>query len=116
MISGNLDNEPLISLSEAAAWLGGRTGRRPNVSTLHRWAIRGCRGVKLETQAVGHMRYTSEAAIRRFLNAKPLEASQVVTVDVTPAKSPTVATADHSVAELKRRVFKGKPRAGGRAK
>jgi hypothetical protein len=115
MISGNLDNEPLISLSAAAAWLGGRTGRRPNISTLHRWAIRGCRGVKLETQAVGHMRYTSEAAILRFLNAKPLDPQPVVTVVITPTKSPAVTIADTTVAELRRRVFKTKSRAGGGA-
>lgn len=101
-----LDREPLITLSQAAAWIGSRTGRRPNISTLHRWALRGCRGVRLETQSVGHLRYTSEAAILRFLNAKPTEPQPVVAVEITPARSPAITVTDDSVLELRRRVFK----------
>ncbi len=108
-----LDCEPLITLSQAAAWIGSRTGRRPNISTLHRWALRGCRGVRLETQAVGHVRYTSEAAILRFMNAKPTEAQPVVAVEVTPARGAAITVADNSVADLYRRVFKGRRRATG---
>lgn len=111
-ITSPLDREPLITLSQAAAWIGSRTGRRPNISTLHRWALRGCRGVRLETQAVGHVRYTSEAAILRFLNAKPIEPQPVVAVEITPARSPTVTVIDDSVAELHRRVFKAARRGG----
>lgn len=101
-----IDREPLITLSQAAAWIGSRTGRRPNISTLHRWALRGCRGVRLETQAVGHVRYTSEAAVLRFLNAKPIEPQPVVAVEITPARVPAITVIDDSVAELHRRVFK----------
>jgi hypothetical protein len=103
-----LDHEPLIPLSQAAAWIGNRTGRRPNISTLHRWALRGCRGVRLETQAVGHVRYTSEAAILRFLNAKPIEPQAVVAVEITSARAPTINVIDDSVSQLRRRVFKGR--------
>ena len=106
--SAALDREPLIALSQAAAWIGSRTGRRPNISTLHRWALRGCRGIRLETQAVGHQRYTSEAAINRFLNAKPTEAQSVVAVEITPVRSPVIKVNDDSVDELHRRVFKSK--------
>jgi len=108
MISGNLDNEPLISLNAAAAWLGKRTGRRPNISTMHRWALHGCRGVILETLNVGYVRYTSEAAIRRFLNAKPTAPQPVVSVEIAPATAPIVSVGDGTVEELAKRVFRRK--------
>lgn len=42
--------------------------RREGVSTptVWRWAIRGCRGVRLETYTVGARRYTTEEAFARF--------------------------------------------------
>jgi hypothetical protein len=100
-----LDNEDLVVLAKAAAWIADRTGgRRPNISTLHRWATRGVRGVKLETVAVGHVRYTSIEAVRRFLSAKPVEPSPVVEVAVAPAE-PRRPTFSHA-GELERRLFR----------
>jgi hypothetical protein len=61
------------------------------------------------------MRYTSEAALLRFLNAKPLDPQPVVAVEIAPTKSPAVTIADTGVAELRRRVFKTKSRARGGA-
>jgi hypothetical protein len=61
-----------ISLSEAVDFLP----RRPNVSTLWRWATKGTRGVKLETWIVGGVRCTTPAALEKFLqrlNADHLE-------------------------------------------
>jgi hypothetical protein len=42
--------------------------RRENVdlSTVWRWALRGARGVKLESMAVGGRRYTTIEAVERF--------------------------------------------------
>lgn len=102
-----LDNEDLIVLAKAAAWIAERTGdRRPNISTLHRWATRGVRGVRLETVAVGHVRYTSVGAVQRFLNAKPAQVQPVATVTVSPVRPVTSKARDRSVAELKHRVFR----------
>lgn len=39
---------------------------RPSVPTLWRWALRGLRGVRLETIKVGGRRYTTFEAIDRF--------------------------------------------------
>ena len=43
--------------------------KRPALSTLHRWADRGVRGVKLESEWFGNRRVTSEGAIERFNSA-----------------------------------------------
>lgn len=58
-----LIEEERLSLSEAA--------RRLNVSpsTCWRWAMRGVRGIKLETQVWGVKRFTTEAALERFSEA-----------------------------------------------
>jgi hypothetical protein len=103
-----LDNEDLVVLTKAAAWIAERTGgRRPNISTLHRWATRGVRGVKLETVAVGHVRYTSIDAVRRFLNAKPTDPAPLIEVEVAPNRKPVCRQRAESFAgELERRVFR----------
>src|SRR4051794_14831263 len=59
--------EPLITLSQAAANLPRRRkGRKTHVSTLYRWATKGCRGNVLETLQVGGTRCTSSEALQRF--------------------------------------------------
>ena len=45
------------------------TGRRPSLSTLHRWRLRGVRGVKLQTVLVGGRRFVTEDAVREFIAA-----------------------------------------------
>ena len=103
----NLDREELVPLSAAAAWIASRTGgRRPNLSTLHRWASRGCRGVRLETVCVGHARFTSLEAVQRFFHSKPHNDEAVAVVNVSPVKPVTVEQSGDDVAELHRRVFR----------
>ncbi len=53
-------NETLKSLNEAATLEG------VHVSTLHRWRLKGVRGVKLETCRRGGSRCTSLQALQRF--------------------------------------------------
>jgi hypothetical protein len=43
-----------------------RPGKRINVSTVWRWVMHGCRGIRLETLIVGGGRYTSRQAVQRF--------------------------------------------------
>jgi hypothetical protein len=62
----NLMNENLRPLSEAVQWVPRGEGQRAHVSTMHRWASKGCRGVVLETLQVGGGRYTSREALGRF--------------------------------------------------
>jgi len=40
-----------------------------HVSTIHRYRLRGVRGIKLETILIGGIRYTSEEAIQRFIDS-----------------------------------------------
>lgn len=42
-------------------------GSRVHCATIWRWVLTGCRGVILETCFVGGKRYTSKAAIGRFI-------------------------------------------------
>ena len=59
--------ENLISLCDACSAF---PGRKISLATLHRWRLRGCRGVVLETAVVGGSRFTSREAIARFLTAQ----------------------------------------------
>lgn len=59
----DLSQEALIRLTEAVQFLPGQ----PHVSTLWRWCHRGVLGVRLETIVGGGRRYTSKAAIGRFI-------------------------------------------------
>lgn len=58
-----IESEDLLSLPQAAAEI---KPRRKHVSTLHRWRLKGVRGIKLETVMVGGHRCTSAQAIDRF--------------------------------------------------
>jgi hypothetical protein len=40
---------------------------RPHISTLHRWRLKGVRGVRLESILCGNNRFTSTEAIQRFI-------------------------------------------------
>ena len=55
-------SETLIPLTEAARSLPVPC----HVSTLHRWHLRGVRGIKLETTVVGGRRFTTVEALKRF--------------------------------------------------
>jgi len=55
--------EHRLSLAQAAAHLS------LHVSTLHRWRLRGVRGIRLATILIGGYRYTSHEALERFVAA-----------------------------------------------
>jgi hypothetical protein len=44
-----------------------RDGRSPNVSQIHRWWVRGIRGIVLESVVIGGSRCTSSAAVDRWI-------------------------------------------------
>jgi hypothetical protein len=50
--------------------------RQPNLSTWHRWRLRGVRGVRLETVVVGGRRYTTAEAVSRFIAATTAAANR----------------------------------------
>lgn len=65
----DLRDDQLMSLPDAATYLGAITGRKPHVSTLWRWCQKGCRGVRLESICIGGKRFVTAAAIERFVEA-----------------------------------------------
>ena len=65
-----LIDETMVTLTQATKMVPSRRpGKAPEVSTLHRWATRGLRGVRLETIKVGGARMTSREALERFFQA-----------------------------------------------
>ena len=68
MVAERDSGEPVMTFAEAAGWLEQRFGRRPNVATIWRWAVRGLRGVRLQTIALGRYRFTTERAIKQFID------------------------------------------------
>lgn len=59
----DVENESIITLAEAARSV---PGGAVHVSTVHRWRMKGCRGVRLETILRGGVRFTSREALARF--------------------------------------------------
>ena len=67
-MTGQRFGEPVMTFTEAAGWFERRFGRRPNVATIWRWAVKGVRGVRLQTISLGRYRYTTEVALERFVD------------------------------------------------
>lgn len=65
-LSIDLSEEIPITLAKAARTL---PGGAVHVSTMHRWGMKGCRGVRLETFLRGGIRHTTNEAIERFFAA-----------------------------------------------
>ncbi len=63
----DLTREKLLTFNQAGQSLPG--ARRISYATWWRWWRHGIRGVKLETVVVGGRRYTSAAAVQRFVTA-----------------------------------------------
>ena len=59
-LSIDLSEEAPITLAEAARTL---PGGAVHVSTIHRWRLKGCRGVRLETFLRGGVRHTTREAL-----------------------------------------------------
>ena len=65
----SIETEHLLTLAEACTLLPRRrAGKKCAVSTLHRWRLRGIRGVRLESAMLGGIRMTSVQAIQRFMD------------------------------------------------
>ena len=61
-------NEQMLPFSKIPAWCEQHLGNQVNRSTVHRWRLRGARGVKLETVRVGGRRFSSQEALLRFFD------------------------------------------------
>ena len=68
MVSVEAFGDRVMSLAEAAEWFERRFGRRPHTASIWRWATKGVKGVKLETISMGRYRYTTSAALEKFVS------------------------------------------------
>lgn len=59
--------EKLMSLTQAAEWLGTELGLARDRQTIYAWIYYGRRGVKLEAASVAGQWFTSAGALRRFI-------------------------------------------------
>jgi hypothetical protein len=83
----DVGTETLIRFDEAQKAFPGK--KRVSLATLHRWRLRGVRGVTLETLVVGGARFTSVEAIARFVQAQnsPESAGAQLTIEQRRARS-----------------------------
>ncbi len=70
----DVQTESLIRLGEAAKLFPSP----PSSATLFRWVLHGVRGQKLDSELVGGVRYTSAAAVQRFITRSGSPALQPV--------------------------------------
>lgn len=101
----NIENETLLSLTEATKVLPRVNGKRPAISTLWRWCRKGLRGVHLEYLRVGRSIATSREALNRFFIALA-EADQAAPSTGGPRRQielrPTPAARQRSLDEADR--------------
>jgi hypothetical protein len=82
------EDQPL-SIRDAAELLGKLTGRKPNVSTLWRWCLKGVKGVHLESICIGGKRFVTATAIENFIEASTMARPGQTTQHPTPAAPPS---------------------------
>lgn len=86
-----LDGEKLLPLVEAVE---SETGRRVHLSTVLRWAMKGAKGLTLESVFLGGRRLTSTEAVRRFIQAGSERAKATTTPTITPRQAAAIAERD----------------------
>ena len=59
----------VITLTEAAEFIGRSYGHKPSVATVWRWARKGLRGHSLATIRVGRLYRTTGAAVHEFVES-----------------------------------------------
>lgn len=77
---------------------------RPHVSTVYRWCLKGCRGMRLEHQRIGGRIIVSREGLRRFIESLTAADQATETERETP-QSPRPgrrreAAVDHAEGEL----------------
>jgi hypothetical protein len=65
----DVTKETLLPFSKTPSWTEKNLGKRISPATLHRWRLRGCRGVRLATILIGGQRCTSIEALQAFFEA-----------------------------------------------
>jgi hypothetical protein len=63
----NPSTDALLSLKSVCRLIPGRRGKGIALTTVYRWAQRGCKGCRLDTILIGGTRYTTRGALDRFV-------------------------------------------------
>jgi hypothetical protein len=90
----DIDSEDMFPISDVPK----RLKSRPHIATCWRWIHQGCRGVKLETVSIGARRYTSQAALQRFVERTTAAA------DGEPIPARTVRQREKAIAAAEREL------------
>jgi hypothetical protein len=111
--------EGAISLSQAAAFIGEVTGRRPASTQVWRWAAKGLQtGARLEAFQMGSKWLTTRSAVRRFLQGvRPVGGEAVSRGGRAPAVASSPAIQRHadrfSVEARRRQIEDARARLSG---
>jgi hypothetical protein len=79
VIANPFKQQKYYSLAEVRTLLPSK----PHISTLHRWMLRGVRGIKLPTILIGGRRFVTDDGLNAFL--QQINASHVGTNEATGA-------------------------------
>jgi hypothetical protein len=96
----NLEPANLFSLAEAASLLPGKL----HVSTLHRWRLRGVRGIKLKTVMIGGRRFVAKSALEEFIAATTAAKEKEPSMSAT-ASSKRTKDIQHAARSLAQQGF-----------
>lgn len=72
---------------------------RPHISTLHRWRLRGVRGVRLQTCLVGGRRYTTSEWLAEFIKASSLAVAPEMPTQITSRREAAIRAAERELDE-----------------
>ena len=72
----DLHAETSVPFRDVPSLLPRRNGKKIHYRTVFRWATRGARGRVLESTMVGGIRYTTIAALNRFLATSTIQANE----------------------------------------
>ncbi|HEX3655113.1 MAG TPA: DUF1580 domain-containing protein [Pirellulales bacterium] len=87
-MSIDIETEQVLTLTAATKLLPNRRGgKKPHVSTLYRWALRGIKGVQLETIPIGGSTCTSREALQRFFDRLQTARRKIDSTPQHPSKT-----------------------------
>jgi hypothetical protein len=95
----DIQNEQLLRLRDARKlpWFRGRSGGQLDIGTLRRWALKGVKGITLETVRIGGTTFTSSEACVRFV--EKLSSPTGRSLSLPSRRRQAIAEADHRLDE-----------------
>lgn len=98
-----LQDEQVLTFSEATKALPPVNGKRPHASTIWRWARKGVNGIRLETRRLGGRFVTSIEALERFSKALA-ERPPVNRSDVGALRPRTIKQRQRDIEQAERKL------------